>query len=122
MTLPPPKGLSPGAVPDWQIMADALGDEAAGRVEGLLVVYAEARARARAIAAQIDAFDMKRLDDPEGLAIYDKLTGMAFRTSSLIGLTLTKLGVTQQCRMEQSTAHRRATDPRASAQPWETIE
>jgi hypothetical protein len=120
-SLPPPNGLSPAALVEWRIMADALGDDVAGPAEGLLVIYAEARVRAQVIARRIDQFDMSRLDNLAGVAEFDRLCGMAYRTSDLIGHVLTKLKVTQQARFRPETAHRKATDPRASAKPWEPI-
>jgi hypothetical protein len=120
-SLPPPNGLSPAALVEWQIMADALGEDVAAPVTGLIEVYAEARVRARVIAEQINKFDMSRLDNLEGVKQFDQLCLMAYRTSDLIGHVLTKLRVTQQARLRPETAYRKATDPRASAKPWEPI-
>jgi hypothetical protein len=113
--------MSDAAKAEYQVIAAALGAEAAGRSHGVIVALSEARVRAQTIAKQVNAFDQASLGDPKALRRFDKLCAMAYRESSLIGQLLTTLRLTPQRRYSPDTAHRRATDPRASAKPWETI-
>jgi hypothetical protein len=115
----PPDELTAAEAEEWRAVVGRLPPEWFTReTHGQLVNYCRHVVKARVIADLIKDFRAEWMATDEGLHRFDKLTHMAERESRAIASLGTKMRITQQSRMKETTAARKATAA-IPDKPWQ---
>jgi hypothetical protein len=115
----PPLELTDDEAEEWRgIVGRLTPDWFTRETHAQLVNYCRHVVKARFIARLIKDYEPEWAMSDEGLQRLDKLTHMAERESRAIASLGTKMRITQQSRMKESTAGRKsaATEPE---KPWQ---
>ena len=115
----PPEHLTSVQAAEWRAIVARLPPTWFSReTHGLLIAYCRHFGNAKKVAEQLDAVRGECLRDPEGLAVFDKLSRLLEREQRAMSSLATRLRLTQQSRFRSEAAATAANNTFSGPPPW----